>query len=88
MAALERDPVRAKSARGGADDRRRALHGHAEAVVNRLADAQAEIDALVSGDAGRGGARFVPYGDGALRGGVGGVVPATPPPRRGAPGGR
>lgn len=31
----------------------RALHGHAEAVVNRLADAQAEIDALVSGDAGR-----------------------------------
>lgn len=29
------------------------LHRHAEALVHRLADARAEIDALVAGDAGR-----------------------------------
>lgn len=57
IAALEREVGAALFERGrrGVDltTAGEALHRHAEAVANRLADAQAEIDALVAGETGR-----------------------------------
>ncbi len=57
VAALERDvgAVLFERSRRGVNltTAGQVLHRHAEAVVNRLADAQAEIDALVAGETGR-----------------------------------